>query len=314
MTTNPRPYAGESDLTRMKQLLIAGKLASPFSAYVHPGDLDWWVYYDTSGEPLTERVWLWEDADRLLGWVFIWPGYSEFDIYAHPAVRATQTARILDWMEIHLPQMTQAHTSGMPEEIAVAAYADDDLMISLLEGRGYRGAPQFVSFSRSLDADLPVPRLPDGFRFLERMDAAYTEQRSAVHASAFTRLNPDGSVASRSKMTPDYYQRFMQAPGYDPDLDVVVVAPDGSFAAFVMAWADSTIKIGEFEPVGTHHDYQRRGLGRAALIEAMRRLRQRGIETATVMTWAKDEGNIAFYQSAGFALCNTLLRFARKPT
>jgi ribosomal protein S18 acetylase RimI-like enzyme len=110
-------------------------------------------------------------------------------------------------------------------------------------------------------------------------------------------------------MTPDYYRTFMTAPGYDPELDVVVVAPDGTFAAFVMAWADSTLKLGELEPVGTHQDYRRRGLGKAALFEALRRLRAAGMDAVSVATSALDTGNIAFYQAAGFEICDQVRRF-----
>lgn len=306
----PRPYAGEHDLVRLKQLLVEGKQLSPFSGYAHPGDLDWWVYYDTSGQPLRERIWLWEDGERLLGWVFTWPGYESFDLFIHPAVRGQFEETVLDWMENYLPSAFQ-HKHGKPlAELTTYPYADDAHLISLLKERGYTASPSMVLFRQSL-AQIPTPLLPPGFHFLERMDISDVEKRVMVHVSAFTRLNADGSIASKSKMTPDYYRRFMDAPGYDPELDVVIIAPDGSFASFVMAWMDATLKMAEFEPVGTHQDYQRRGLGKAALLEAMRRLRARGTEVATVMTWAKDAGNIAFYQSAGFEVCNTSLAFSK---
>ncbi|MCB9452201.1 MAG: GNAT family N-acetyltransferase [Anaerolineaceae bacterium] len=310
MTLTPRPYAGEHDLVQMKRLLVAGKQVSPFSGYVHPGDLDWWVYYDTSGQPLTERVWLWEEHGELLGWVFTWPGYEAFDLFIHPSMRGQLEEIVLDWMEANLPSVFQRKYGKPLETLETYAYADNPQLIDLLKERGYTESPSMVLFRQSL-AHVPTPLLPPGFSFLERMDAANVEQRTAVHVSAFTRLNPDGSIAFKSKMTPDYYRKFMTAPGYDPELDVVVVAPDGAFASFVMAWADATLKMGEFEPVGTHADYRRRGLGKAALLEAMRRLRARGMDVATVMTWAKDEGNIAFYQSAGFAIHNHILRFSK---
>ena len=50
-----------------------------------------------------------------------------------------------------------------------------------------------------------------------------------------------------------------QAWPYRSDLDCVVEAPDGTFAAYVLCWYDEDNGVGEFEPVGTHPDYRRRG-------------------------------------------------------
>jgi ribosomal protein S18 acetylase RimI-like enzyme len=52
-------------------------------------------------------------------------------------------------------------------------------------------------------------------------------------------------------------------------------------------------------------------LGRAALHEGLRRLKARGVETALVETGADDEGNIAFYQEAGFRITNRLLAYEK---
>lgn len=313
MKQTPRPYAGEHDLVRMKHLLVEGKRVSPFSGYIHPGDLDWWVYYDPSGEPLAKRVWLWENGNYLLGWTYADPSYADFDLFVHPTLRGQIESAMVDWMEAYLPLVFEKK-NGRPLE-AVATYADtDDIsLIALLQQRGYTDSPHVVQFSQQL-VQPPTLLLPRGFHFLERMDATYAGQRAAVHASAFTRRNPDGSVVFKSKMTPNYYREFMLAPDYDPELDVVVVAPDGSFAAFVMAWADSSLRMGEFEPVGTHEDYRRRGLGKATLLEALRRLWSRGMKTVTVMTGAEEVGNIAFYESAGFKICNHIPRFSKSIT
>ena len=40
-------------------------------------------------------------------------------------------------------------------------------------------------------------------------------------------------------------------PRYALERDLVVEAPDGSLAAFVMAWWSPDAGVGEFEPVGT---------------------------------------------------------------
>jgi mycothiol synthase len=103
----------------------------------------------------------------------------------------------------------------------------------------------------------------------------------------------------------------MTAPDYQPELDVVVVAPDSRFASFAMCWIDPETDIGSFEPVGTRDEFQRRGLGRATMLEGMRRMKARGMTVATVLTWTKDAGNVAFYESLGFEQTNMLRKYTR---
>lgn len=67
------------------------------------------------------------------------------------------------------------------------------------------------------------------------------------------------------------YETMQQAPGYRRDLDLFIVAPNGEYASFCTIWIDEKNKFGNFEPVGTHTEYQRMGLGRALLLEGFRR-------------------------------------------
>jgi len=60
--------------------------------------------------------------------------------------------------------------------------------------------------------------------------------------------------------------------------------------------------VGELEPVGVREDHRRRGLGRAASLHALRRLRAAGAETALVGSRGDDAYPIprALYESIGF--------------
>ena len=77
-------------------------------------------------------------------------------------------------------------------------------------------------------------------------------------------------------------------------------ADNGNLAAFTMAWWDPVARVGEFEPVGTHPEHQRRGLGKALLAHALRRYRQAGARVVQVDSSADNVASEALYRSLGF--------------
>ena len=303
MNLTSRFYAGPDDLEKMKQLVVECKRLAPNCGVPHIGDLDWWVFYNTSGDPIEKRVRLWQDANGdVLAWTFTSLKDCDFDMVVHSSLRGTPDEEaVLSEAETYVTELALAHPES---ERTIGTFVEDSepARIALLERRGYHVAEYLVYHVQSLTVGFPEPQLPEGFSFLPAMREEYAEKRADVHFNSF---NP-------SKMTPDYYRGFMRAPGYDPQLDTVVVAPDGRFASFVMGWLDPVNNIGTFEPVGTRKEFQRMGLGRAALHEGMRRLKARGMHTATVGCHAHNPGNLAFYQSAGFKIEYRVRSYTKK--
>ena len=146
-----------------------------------------------------------------------------------------------------------------------------------------------------------MPELPDGFRLLDEITDEWVAERAECHRRAF----------DPSLMTPERYHAFREAPDYDPRLDVAVASDDGRIVAYAMAWVDEPSRSGQLEPVGTRPHFWRRGLGRVANLEALRRMQERGVEIAGVNTWAGHASNIPFYESCGFERTTTIDRFIR---
>jgi GNAT superfamily N-acetyltransferase len=59
-------------------------------------------------------------------------------------------------------------------------------------------------------------------------------------------------------------------------------APDETMAASTIMWLDEANKTAEFEPVGTHPDHRRLGLGKAMLLHGMHLAREAGANHMTV--------------------------------
>lgn len=97
----------------------------------------------------------------------------------------------------------------------------------------------------------------------------------------------------------EYHNFMTQLPMFLNELNLVMVAPDGSFASHAALNYDSANRFAIFEPVCTHPDHLRRGLAKALMLEGLRRLRILGAKVVEVSTGDADAAN-ALYDSIGF--------------
>ena len=85
-----------------------------------------------------------------------------------------------------------------------------------------------------------------------------------------------------------------ERPNVNLDLKIAVVAPNGDFVSYCGMWQDAASKTALVEPVATDPDYRRMGLGRAAVLEGLRRCATLGAKRAMVGSSQQ------FYYSTGF--------------
>jgi GNAT superfamily N-acetyltransferase len=144
--------------------------------------------------------------------------------------------------------------------------------------------------SRGL-ADVPAPALPDGFRFLCAADVTPAEAVKA-HCDAWQSAN----------FTVAAYERVRRTWPYRADLHPLVAAPDGTLAATAIIWLDEATRTAEFEPVGAHPDFRRRGLGAALQLHGMRLAKAAGATRMFVACVGapSNPGPRALYESVGF--------------
>lgn len=137
-----------------------------------------------------------------------------------------------------------------------------------------------VRLLRSLHAPIPEPQFPPGFIVRGCQDEVEAEQYATLHRAAF----------GTKWMTTERRLELMREPGYDPELDLVAVAPDGTWAAYVVGNWDTELaapdggKLGWTDPIGTHPDFRRRGLSRNLVAQALQMLKARGATYAAVGT------------------------------
>ncbi len=135
---------------------------------------------------------------------------------------------------------------------------------------------------------MPSPSLPPGYRV---SDLAHDGEREKVHRLLYRGFDngdepPEGGLEDRRKM--------QSAANFEPAHNIVIVASDGGYASYGGIWFEPVHRVAYVEPVATDPDHRRRGLGRAAVMEGIRRCAALGATVAYVGS------NQPFYLAMGF--------------
>jgi mycothiol synthase len=292
---DPRPYQSESDRQAMKQLLIAGRQANNGTYYIHCGDLDLWLYYPPLEGDVWKDIYLWDDpkeTSKLLGWALLSSDW--IDVYVQPELRGSSPwLEMYAWAEEKAAQIAQ----GKDRQNVSALWIrhDDEELSDFFSTRGYRLAKGMVHLVRHLDRTIPNSAGIGGYIVRSCGGVPEVESRAMTQHKVFGSKAPFAAYLER-------YKSFMLSPVYDRELDIVAEVPGGQIGAFCSIWTDSVNRVGLFEPVGTHPDYQHQGLGKAVMLEGLRRLQEHGMEQAIVSTYEENSPAIRFYESLGFQL------------
>jgi GNAT superfamily N-acetyltransferase len=163
--------------------------------------------------------------------------------------------------------------------------------------------------TRCATEDVPPP--PDGYHVRSVRDHELAA-RVDVHRAAWNPhelpWNPEHRPSyppdARSGHTLEAYHRVRKAWMYDPSLDLVAVAPDGSFAGCCIAWLDPRTAVAEIEPLGVAPAHRRRGVAQALCHEATRRVAQVGGRQLIIGQWPNPAypAPAGAYAKAGFEL------------
>jgi predicted N-acetyltransferase YhbS len=239
-----------------------------------------------------ESTALWEnEAGAVVGVVNIehadknHPGWGEFFCQHHPDYEAL-LPDLLHFAEEHLRNREK-------DQVFVPVYDYDEALIATLTAHNYYKNTEYTLWEALylVSKGVPSPNLPKGYRLRSMADmGSDIDKRRKAFGVGFNHPDPRDWPSRLS------YEGLQQAPDYRSDLDIYVVAPDGEYASFCIAWWDATNKIASLEPVGTAPEHRRKGLARAAVMEAISRVADLGAERVFV---GSDQ---EFYLASGFEL------------
>ncbi len=296
MPITMRPWRDETDLP-----LIVDLLRSIHPASRHLIDIPWRL----SSPALQTRcdACVWEDADGRLAGFAAWQIYwAVLDYFVRPGEHQhTVETGIFSWAMERFQELDAKR--GRPLPYWVEFREDDAERQRVVEAQGFLidDDYQYIHMLHPLTEPLLEPTLPPGFTIRplagEREVNAYVK----LHRAAF----------ESTSMTYDWRLRTLQMPQYQPELDIVAVAPDGTLAGFCVGWLNSERHLGQVEPLGVHPNFHHMGLGRALLLESLRRFKAHGADGVLVET--ENERTVArnAYESVGFQPIHTVFRKGR---
>jgi predicted N-acetyltransferase YhbS len=202
---------------------------------------------------------------------------------------------MLDWAEEHL---AHAGKDGRPK-LQVFAWEYDGQLQELLASRGYTktGGGEVLREKPYDGSELKVPPMPDGYRLhtVRPGNLEDCERYAALLNAAFRRT----FHKAKELMT-----FTMNSPSYRQELELVAVAPDGSFAALTGMIYDEVNRFGMFEPVCATPGPRPLGLTGTLMLEGYKRVREMGAEHCYVGTGIGMPAN-RFYDSVGFKVIHT---------
>ena len=214
------------------------------------------------------------------------PGEAFFEF--HPAYLHLRD-EMLDYAERHLTGISQK--DGRKYLHAYVNDIDPELQ-ALVQSRGYEKDPgrtrpmyQFI-----IPEPFPDITLPDGFRLTSLAEDC---DWAKVHRVIWRGFNHGDDVPMNDEEL-ESRRKMFDTPKARRDLKIAVAAPNGDFVAFCGMFHEANNKFAYVEPVATDPLYRRLGLGKAAVLEGIRRC---GALGATVAYVGSDQD---FYQALGF--------------
>lgn len=273
MSITQRPYHRAADYQAVGRFLIThyqshnrdGNFLQPGWEYMH--------FHPNLDESALDRCAIWEDDGAIVAVAHYEWRLGEAFFELHPDYGHLQAA-MLDHAEAHL---TRTLEDGRRELVAYINDFDTGFEAITLE-RGYTVSPDAARPMSEMIIPAPFPAitLPDGFRLTSLADDFDLARMHRVLWRGFNHAGepPAEGIAGREIMT--------AGPHFRRDLTIMVEAPTGEFAAFCGLWYEPDNRLCYVEPMATDPDYRRRGIGKAAMMEGIRRCAAEGATVAYV--------------------------------
>ena len=137
--------------------------------------------------------------------------------------------------------------------------------------------------------------LPDRFKITSfGEDFDLYKYRQVMWKGFNHEINGEGPFSFYWEKHSEEHKKDWNRPNVDLNLKVFVVAPNGDFVSHCGMWFDKKSKSALVEPVATEPAYRKMGLGKAAVLEGIKRCGELGANRAFVGSSQQFYYNISF--------------------
>lgn len=314
-SSTSRSYADETDLQAITDLINACEVVDQLDQGISVKELRR-DFADPEFDLTRDLQLLVNTQGQLVGYGRLWmppssdtqDGFLGFKV--RPDIRSQGIEdQILTWAEARLREKSQANCLSVNLRTGVREQQVDRL--AFLEARGFSIVRYFYRMVRPLATAIPVPQLPTGYR-VQSLQPNQVEAWVEMFNQTFIdhwNFHP---------LTLAQRQYWMSDPDYDADLDLVALAPDGTFAAFCLGYiySQDNLRTGRNEgwiaDLGTRRGFRQQGLGRAMLLTGLQHLKAKGVDTALLGVDAENpSGALRLYESGGFRQLFTSIAYCK---
>ncbi|MDX9955836.1 MAG: GNAT family N-acetyltransferase [Anaerolineae bacterium] len=301
-----RPYSADEDLQAILEFLLAVRPADRVASYPSPVDL----HEMFALQQVQDNTRLWFDAEgHMVGYALV-DHYNNLLFEFKPQAFTSEIeAEIIALGIACIQRATQEE--GETLTLDASCRANDTEKIAFLTRHGFEQQEGYsIYMVRPLDQPISTPQLPEGFTIRHVLGEEEVEALVALHRAA----------VGTEHMTVEERLAMMRVPEYKPELDLLAATPDGQLVAYCMCGiseeenAATGRNEGYTDPVGTHPDFQRRGLARALMLTGLQALKQRGMDFAVLGTSGENIAMRRTAEAVGFHVESTTLWFARPVT
>ncbi len=290
MSIRLRNYNYPEDYYRVSDFLIAhhqpgnkdGNWLEPEWEYMH--------FHPMLDESNLNRIAIWETEEEIVAVCNYELRLGEAYFQIHPDYHFLKE-EMLDETE---KRFTAISRKGGRRYLGAYINDYDHDFLNLAKKRGYEKEAQNDRPTTRFDIseDFPSITLPQGFRLTSLADEC---DWAKVHRVIWRGFNHEGEPPPGEEEL-ESRRKMFDTPKARRDLKIAVVAPNGDFVAFCGMFYEANARFGYVEPVATDPDYRRMGLGKAAVLEGIRRCGELGARVAYVGSTQP------FYLSIGFKL------------
>lgn len=237
-------------------------------------------------------------------------GYLYFDIHPNQHFNSLGS-EVIEWSEQRICEIGKE--LSLPIKLHTRSSYHRNLRRMLLEKQGFTTERSFLTMACSLNQSFFDPNLPTGFQ-LQQFSG---EQDIQTWVKLFNNSFIDHW--DHHELTEATVNSWLKNPHYKPQLNLIVVAPDNTLAAFCVGYINQEentrtgCEQGWIKLLGTRRGFRKLGLGRAILLVCMKQLQTFGIEQVKLGVDAESLTSATrLYESVGFEAVNTWLSYIKE--